>query len=121
MPSRIQTFIEGGEEKRNEIQVGLNKLPDIFNRYDTALGELEISDDADHSVDRELFENLYYKVEAKASKLLQPVAELPQPRHNSSQSSSSELRNTSPRSHGCNVQIKLPVISLPNLSWKQGQ
>jgi hypothetical protein len=93
--------------------VGLNILPDIFSRYDTALGELELSDDAHHSVERQLFVNLYYQVEAKASKLLHPVVELPQPRHNSSQSSSSERRNTSTRSHGSSVQIKLPVISLP--------
>jgi len=36
MLSRIQNFIETGDQKTNEIQVRLNKLPDIFNRYDTA-------------------------------------------------------------------------------------
>jgi hypothetical protein len=36
MLSRIQTFIEVGDQKLNNIQVRLKKLPDIFNRYDTA-------------------------------------------------------------------------------------
>jgi hypothetical protein len=61
MLSRIQNFIEVGEHKVNEIQVRLNKLPDIFNRYDISQSELEVSDgDTDHSGDRELFENQYY-------------------------------------------------------------
>jgi hypothetical protein len=113
MLSRIQNFIEAGDQKLNDIQVRSNKLPDIFNRYDTAQSKLELSDDTDHSGDRELFENQYYQVEAKLSELLRPVVELPQPRHSSSQSSSSEHKNNSPRSHGSSVLIKLPVISLP--------
>ena len=44
-----------------------NKLPDIFNRYDIAQSELELSEDTDHTGDRELFENKYYEVEAKFS------------------------------------------------------
>ena len=46
-----------------------NKLPDIFNRYDIAQSELELSDDTDHTGDRELFENQYYEVEAKFSEI----------------------------------------------------
>jgi hypothetical protein len=118
MLARIQTFIKAGDEKLIEIQVRLNKLPDIFNRYDMSQSELSISDDAHHSGDRELFENQYYQVEAKASKLLHPEVELPRPRHNSSRSSSSERRNTSPRSHGSSVHIQLPVISLPTYELK---
>jgi hypothetical protein len=113
MLSRIQTSIEAGDQKLNEIQARLNKLPDIFNRYDMAQSELELSDDADHSGDRELFENQYYQAEPKACELLHPVVELLQPRHNSSRCSSSERRITSPRSHGSSAHIKLPVISLP--------
>jgi hypothetical protein len=45
MPSRIQTFIETGDQKINDIQVRFNKLPNIFSRYDTAQSELESSDD----------------------------------------------------------------------------
>jgi len=36
MLSRIQNFIEVGDQKINEIQVRFNKLVDIFNRYDIA-------------------------------------------------------------------------------------
>jgi len=45
MLSHIQNFIEVGDQKINEIQVRSNKLTDIFNRYDAAQSELEISDD----------------------------------------------------------------------------
>ena len=55
--SRIQNFIEAGDQKINDIQVRCNKLPDIFNRYDIAQSELELSDDIDHTGDRELLEN----------------------------------------------------------------
>jgi hypothetical protein len=112
MLSRIQNLIEAGDQKLNDIQVRFNKLPDIFNRYDTAQSELELSDDTDHSDDRELFENQYYHVETKCNELLHPAVELPQPRHSSSRSSSSERRNNSLRSHSSSVHIKLPVISL---------
>jgi len=47
MLSRIQNFIEAGDQNINEIQVRFNKLPDIFNRHDTAQGALELSDDID--------------------------------------------------------------------------
>jgi hypothetical protein len=63
MLSRIQSFIESGERKINEIQVRFNKLPDIFNRYDSAQSELELSDDTDHDSNRELFEAQYFEVE----------------------------------------------------------
>jgi hypothetical protein len=56
---RIQNFVEVGDHKINEIQVRFNKLLDIFNIYDTAQSELELSEDTDHSDDRELFETKY--------------------------------------------------------------
>jgi len=77
MPSRIENFIEVGDQKINDIQVRFNKLPGIFNRYDIAQSELEISDDTDHNGDRELFENQYYQVKNKFSELLHPVMDPP--------------------------------------------
>ena len=68
MLSRIENFNEAGDQKINDIQVRFDKLPDIFNRYDIAQSELELSDDTDHPGDTELFENQYYQVEAKFSK-----------------------------------------------------
>jgi hypothetical protein len=41
MLSRIQNFIEVGDQKLNDIQVRFNKLPNIFNRYDIAQSELD--------------------------------------------------------------------------------
>ena len=40
--SRMQTFIESGDRKVNEIQVSFDDLQGIFNRYDTAQNELEL-------------------------------------------------------------------------------
>ena len=48
-------------------------LKGIFDRYDTAQNELELSDNTDHFGDRELFENQYYEFKAKFSELLHPV------------------------------------------------
>jgi hypothetical protein len=55
--TRLQTFIETGDSKVNEIQVRFDDLQVIFNKFENAQGELELSDDMDHSGDRELFEN----------------------------------------------------------------
>jgi len=112
MLSCIQNFIEVGDQKINEIQVRFNKLPDIFNRYDVAQSELELSDDTDHTGDRELFENQYYQVEAKFSELLHPVVDPPS-RHSSPRSSLSGNSNHTPRSHTSSTHIKLPTIALP--------
>ena len=51
MLSRFQDFIEVGNHKINEIQAGFHKLPDIFNRNETAQSERELLDDTDHSGD----------------------------------------------------------------------
>ena len=59
MLSRIQTFIETGEQKLHDIQVRFNKLAEIFTRYDNAQSELELSDNTDQFDDRELFENQF--------------------------------------------------------------
>jgi hypothetical protein len=112
MLTHIQHFIEAGEHKIHEIQVRFDKLLDIFNRYDTAQSELELSDDTDHSGDRELFENQYYEVEARFHELLHPVVEPPFSRHSSTPSSLSG-HNNSPQSHGGSPNIKLPTITLP--------
>jgi hypothetical protein len=109
---RMQKFIDTGDLKVNQIQVRYDDLPVIFNKFDNSQGELELLYDMDHSGDRELFEN-QYQVKAKFNELLHPVVDLPQPRNDSSSSNSSGSRNTTPRSHGSRVNIKLPVISLP--------
>ena len=53
--TRTQTFIESGDLKLNEIKVRFDELPNIFNKFHTVQGELELSDDTDHSGDRESF------------------------------------------------------------------
>jgi len=73
MLSRIQNFIEAGDQKINDNQVRCNKLPDIFNIYDIAQNELELSDDTDHTCGRALFENQCYQFEAKFNELLHSV------------------------------------------------
>jgi hypothetical protein len=113
MLTRIQNFIETGDRKLNEIQVRFDELPRIFNRFDTAQSELELSDDTDYVSDREVFETQYFQVKAKLNELLHPVVDSPRSRHNSPRSSSSGHSNTSPRSHTSSLHIKQPVIALP--------
>jgi len=112
MLKRILHFIEAGEHKLNEIQVRFDKLSHIFNRYDTAQSDLELSDDTDHSGVTELFENQYCHVEARFHGLLHAVVEPPLSRHNSTPSSLSG-HNNSPHSHGGSPNIKLLTITLP--------
>ena len=60
----MQTFIESGDLRLNEIKVRFDELPNIFNKFDTVQDKLELSDDTDHSGDRESFERHYYEVKA---------------------------------------------------------
>jgi hypothetical protein len=55
--TRIQTFIKTGDRKLNDNQVRFEELPNLFNKFEGAQSELELSDDADHSGEREVFEN----------------------------------------------------------------
>ena len=110
--TRLQSFIEAGEQKINDIQLRFNKLLDIFSKYESAQDELECLDDADHTSDREDFENQYYQVEAKFNELLHPVVEPPLSRHSSPRSSLSGNSNNTRRSH-VSSHIKLPTIALP--------
>ena len=48
--TRMQNFIEAVDLKVNEIRVRFNKLPDIFNKYESAQDELECLDEADYSL-----------------------------------------------------------------------
>ena len=59
-PTRMQKFIESGDRKVNEIQVRFDDLQGIFDRYDTVQIEIELTDDSDHSIDRQQFEDQYY-------------------------------------------------------------
>jgi DNA repair exonuclease SbcCD ATPase subunit len=72
--TRTQTYIENHENKFHELKVRRDKLADIWSKYETVQQELECYDDADHSADREQFENQYYYVQAKFSELLQQLA-----------------------------------------------
>jgi hypothetical protein len=53
---RMQMFIETDDRKVHDIQVRFEELPKIFDRFDRAQNELELSDDTDHSNERETFE-----------------------------------------------------------------
>jgi len=111
--TRMQTFIETGDRKVNNIRVRFDELPNILNKFEGLQRELELSDDADYSGDRQQFQDQYFEVKAKFNELLYPVVDPPRSRHSSSQSSLSGRRNTSPRSQASSAHIKLPVISLP--------
>jgi hypothetical protein len=101
----MQTFIEESEQKVTELQVRFNKLPDIFNRYDNAQTELELSDDIDQTADRELFETQYYQEEASFCELLRPVIDsIPISEHPSPPSSQSGRSNAT-LAHTLDFQI----------------
>ena len=68
--TRLQNFTEAGDKKLNDIQGRFNKLPDIFNNDESAQNKVECFDEADQTLDREDFENQYYKVEAKFNEIL---------------------------------------------------
>ena len=81
--TRMQTFINTGERKLNEIQVRYDELPKIYNKFETAQSELELSDDNDYSQERQQFEDHYFAVKARFNELLQPVVQQLPCRHNS--------------------------------------
>jgi len=53
----MQTFIETGDRKLNNIQVSFVLFPNICNKFKTAQSELDLSDDTDYAVDRQKFED----------------------------------------------------------------
>ena len=67
--TRMQTFIETGDRKLHEIQVRFDELPNIFNKFESAQSELELSDDTDHSIDRQQFEDQYFEAKAKFNEI----------------------------------------------------
>jgi len=106
----MQSFIDTSERKIYDIQVRFDELPNIYNKFETAQCELELSDDIDHSLDRQQFEDQYFEV--KFNELLHPVVEPPHSRHSSPRSSSSGNSNNTRRSH-VSSHIRLPTIALP--------
>ena len=110
--TRMQSFIDTCKRKLNDIQVRFDELPNIYNKFETAQCELELSDDIDHSLDRQQFEDQYFEVKAKFNELLHPVVEPPRSRHSSPRSSLSGNSNNTRRSH-VSSHIRLPTIALP--------
>ena len=90
--TRMQSFIETGDRKLNDIQVRFDELPKN-NKFQTTHSALELSDDTDYSLDRKQFEDHYFEVKAKFNELLHPVVEQPPSRQSSSRSSLSGNTN----------------------------
>jgi hypothetical protein len=111
--TRMQTFIETGDCKLNDIQVRFDELPNIFSKFEGAQSELKLSDDTDHSVDRQQFEDQYFEVKAKFNELLHPVVNPHSSRQSSPHSSLSGHSSQSPSSQSSSAHIKLPTIALP--------
>jgi hypothetical protein len=133
--TRIQSFIERGDRKLNDIQVRYDELPNIFCKFENAQNELELSDDADHSADRQQFEDQYFNVKARFHELLHPAVEplqsshsspqgsmsthsnqTPRSTHTSVRSSTSRQSDQAPRSHTGSSHISLQSISLPTFA-----
>jgi hypothetical protein len=107
--TRLQNFIAVAEHKVNDLQVRYDELPTIYPKYNNAQNELEISDQDDHSMDRDLFETQYYEIKARLLELLNPI-ESPNLDISTEQnvSNSVSTRGT--------AQISLPTIELPTSS-----
>ena len=120
--TRLQTFIDSGDDKVNKVQVRFDDLPGICNIYDSAQNELELLDDTDHFADRELFEIQYCRVKekfnellvkAKFNELLHPVMEQALSRCSSPCSSLLGRSNNSTCSHHSScAHINLTVIEM---------
>jgi len=108
----MQSFIDIGERKINDIQVRFDELPNLYNKFETAQCELELSDDTDYSLYRQQFEDQYFRVKAKFNEVLYPVVEPPRSRHSTPRSSFSGTSNNTRRSH-VSSHIRLPTNALP--------
>jgi hypothetical protein len=111
--THVQTFIEAGDLKPNEIEVKFDELPSIFNKFETALNELESLYNTDHSIDRRQFDDQYYYVKVRFNEFLHFILSPPRSRHSlpgrcSLDHSSSLLR----LHHSGSTHIKLPIIIL---------
>jgi hypothetical protein len=107
MLTRMQDFIKTGTPDLPELQVRLNRLPNILIKFETAQDELEANDELDRSEDRILFEAQYY-LKARFHELLHKT-------HGSADSSSEHGSNSSICStHASSGYVKLPSIELPS-------
>jgi len=109
--TRMQSSIDTGESKLNDLQARFDELPNIYNKFETAQCELQLSDDTGYSLDRQQFEDQYFEVKAKFNELLHPVVEPPLSRHSTPRNSLSGNSNNTRRSH-VSSHIKLPTIAL---------
>ena len=100
--TRMQTFIETGYRNLNDIQGKYDELPNIYNMFETAESELELSDDTDYSVDRQQIADQYFEVKAKFNEHLHPVMDQPS-RRSSPWSSGSGHSNHNSGSHKINT------------------
>jgi len=62
--------------------------------FETAQNKLELSDDRDHLVDMQQFDDNYYEVKASFNELLHPVFDSPRSRCNKPPSSISQQGNS---------------------------
>jgi hypothetical protein len=108
--TRLQNFISAREFTVNELQLRYDELPTIYNKYDNAQNESEISDNDDHSMDREAFEEQYYETKAKLLELLHPI-ESPNLSESSAEPNASNILSTIG-----NTQINVPTIELPTFN-----
>jgi len=107
----MQTFSEAGDRKPNEIEGRFDELPSIFNKFESAQNELECSDDTDHSIDRQQFDDQYCYVKAMFNEFFHFIVSPPRSRHGSPDSCSSDHSNNLSRSHHSgSTHINLPII-----------
>jgi hypothetical protein len=110
--THMQTFIEAGDRKPNEIEVRYDELQSIFNKFETTQNELECSYNTDHPIDRRQFDDQYYYVKVRFNEFLHFILNPPHSRHSSPGSCSDHSSNLSRSHHSGSAHIKLPIIKL---------
>jgi hypothetical protein len=117
----MQNYISVGERKLNDLQVRYDEMPNIFNKFEAAQGELELSDNFDHSADRESFEEQYFELKAKFMELLYPpnLITAPGDSNHASNNGSDKGSCAACSTHSnqsSRLSINLPAIELPKFS-----
>jgi hypothetical protein len=101
-------------------------MPNIFNKFEAGQGELELSDNFDHSADREYFEEQYFELKAKFMDLLYPTNPITVPGNSNHASDNGSDKGScaacsTHSNHLRKSNIKLPTIDLPKFSGEHVQ
>lgn len=107
--TRFRTYLDSIEISRDisQLKQRLAKFEECWTDFELVQNEIELTNDSDLelSQEREIFENTYFELVAKAEAFLATP-------------STSNVPNSFSTSDSNNIQVKLPTIKLPTFSGK---